>query len=663
MIEIHTFRDLLRLFFIFKREFQVAVGVTMLMVMLGAFFLPASYESNARLLVKPGRDSNTLPIEVANRQALVLPATQRDPIVDEERLLTGRPIIRKVAEHYLEVVANAPPPQGFFATIKHWLQLAWAGCIDFLRNILQMLGLTEEQTPVERLANRLEKSFSVSHAPGSAVMEISFIWNDPAVAQAIVKSWVSIYLQERTRALGRKSLFEFYELQLKSSENNIGQLKQQIIEKLESIDAINIADRLGNLSERIDQLRTDRFNSQRLIAATEDSLATLNQQIQALPPEIRTVREMSLNPAHQHILQLLNNKRAERQDLLRTFTEQAPPIKTIDLSITYLEQLAASEPPTLQSSENRAPNPLTERLQSNLMDQQSDIARLKAQLKRQENQLAALEKERSKAMAVEPELAQLQRILTTEEKNYALYAESLENARIDRELDDNSISNIAIIEEATLNPSRVFPKSLLMIALSLPAGLMVGLLVLYICYLLDQRIHDGGHIESRFGVPLWTTLQELEAGESPSSAFLASIYRLYAQLPLSQIEQQGLVLVLTSARKGEGVSFVIDHLAKLITERGHKVRLGGEEPAKPGEVALLEASGVLGNLDAFVALRHADMIVMVVDVQQSTIPVVSGALTILSSAFKKVDGIIINRRRFEVPYTVLRFLTRLGILA
>src|SRR5690606_14865757 len=253
-------------------------------------------ESNARLLVKPGRDSNTLPIEVADRQALVLPATQRDPIVDEERLLTGRPIIRQVAEHYLEVIASAPPPQGFFATIKHWLRSGWAGCIDLLRSALQLLGLAEEQTPVERLAKKLEKNFSVSHAGGSAVMEISFVWDDPAVAQAVVKSWVDIYLQERTRALGRKSLYEFYDLQLNTSESSINRLKQQIIDKLESIDAINIADRLGNLSERIDQLRTDRFNSQRLIAATENSLATLERQIDALPAEIRTVREMSLNP-------------------------------------------------------------------------------------------------------------------------------------------------------------------------------------------------------------------------------------------------------------------------------------------------------------------------------------------------------------------------------
>ena len=67
--------------------------------------------------------------------------------------------------------------------------------------------------------------------------------------------------------------------------------------------------------------------------------------------------------------------------------------------------------------------------------------------------------------------------------------------------------------------------------------------------------------------------------------------------------------------------------------------------------------------DAFVTLRHADMIVMVIEARQSTIPVVSSALNILTTAFKKVDGIIVNRRRFEVPYSVLNLVSRLRSLA
>lgn len=147
MIEIRTFRDLLRLFFIFFREFRLAVIATFAVVMLGAFLLPTSYESSARLLVKPGRDTNTLPIEVADRPSIVMPATQRDPILDEERMLTGRPISRQVAERYLEELANAPRPEGFFATVKYYVGKVVGGTIELARDFVQLLGLSEDQTP------------------------------------------------------------------------------------------------------------------------------------------------------------------------------------------------------------------------------------------------------------------------------------------------------------------------------------------------------------------------------------------------------------------------------------------------------------------------------------------------------------------------------------
>lgn len=494
-------------------------------------------------------------------------------------------------------------------------------------------------------------------------MEISFVWDNPAVAQEILASWIDLYMQERNKVLGRKSLSVFYEAESNKSEEQILNYKKEIITNLNNIQATSIEDRLRDLSERINLLRSDRFNSTRLIAATEQSIETLARQLKTLPREVRTVREMSLNPAQQHILTLLNDKRAERQDLLRTYTDQAPPIKTIDESIVYLEKLANSEAATVQSSENLAPNPIAERLQSNYYDQQSDLNRLKAQLAKQETQLATLEGERNKALNAEPEISRLQRALSMAEKNSALYRESLENSRIERELDNSRISNISVIQHATLNPTRVFPKSLLMLALSIPAGLIVGLLALYLCYLLDQRIHDGGLIEERFGVPLWTTLQDMgDAAPWQNSAFIASIYRLYGQLPLDQVEEQGLTVAITSARRGEGVSFVIEHFSQLLIERGHKVRIDGDESAQPGEIALLDACGVIDNQDAFIKLRKADLITLVVEAQKSTVPVIEHTLSIINTAFQKVDGIIVNRRRFEIPSNVLNLMSRIRSL-
>ena len=210
MINIRSFRDLLRLFFIFKREVKITVLVTFVIILLGAFLLPNRFESTALLLVKPGRDTSTLPIEIADRQAVVIPSAQRDPIIDEERILGGEPIARKVAEKYLDDLSRQPQPSGALATLKNAVKGAVEGIVDLLRGALQLVGLVEKQTPVERLTERMLKSFSVTHAAGSSVMEVSFTWNDPKVAQTVVKSWIEQYQQERAQTLGRKSLYAFY---------------------------------------------------------------------------------------------------------------------------------------------------------------------------------------------------------------------------------------------------------------------------------------------------------------------------------------------------------------------------------------------------------------------------------------------------------------------
>lgn len=269
-------------------------------------------------------------------------------------------------------------------------------------------------------------------------------------------------------------------------------------------------------------------------------------------------------------------------------------------------------------------------------------------------------------MAEEPEISRVMRELQVAQQNFLLYADNLEKARIDRALDTSRISNIAIIEQPTFNPSRVFPKSLLIILLCIPAGLAVGLLVIYLCYLLDQRIHDGGRLQARFGIPLWTTLQELDDPQRDDPAFIANLYRLLSQLPLERIREQGLRLGLTSARHGEGCSFVAERLASLLRDQGFRVRVldsARDAPpesvdVEPGEVVLLVASALAANSQAFLYLHQADLIALVVRARSGTVPMLESTLALLDTAFKRTDGIIVNFRRFEVPSRLLDFLHR-----
>lgn len=649
MIEIRSLRDLLRLFFIFRREFKLAVITTIVVAVLGAFLLPARYESDARLLVKPGRDNTTLPIEAANRQTLIAPSTQHDPIVDEEKMLTGRPIVHIVAERYLAMTSE--PPQGFWKVTKFYVKKAAGEVLDAVRSVLQFVGLAEKQSPLERLATKLEKNFEAGHEPGSSVIEISFTWDDPVIAQKVVETWVDAYLEERARILGRKSLHTFYEAERTKVATNIQGLKDELQGRLKQIDSISVDARLKNLTNQIDRVTDAKVTAQNQIAGIRSFLANASQQIKNQPAEVVTARETSLNPTQLDLKRQLNALQVERARLLRTYLPGTPQVNQIEQNIRDMQDLSAQEATRLERSQNTAPNSLVINVKQQIIDAQLQERKLAGEIENYDKTLAELRAQRDQAMTDEPELNKLTQQLRTAEKSYALYSENLEQARIDHELDSSQISNIALIEHATLNPARVFPKSLLILLFTIPAGLAVGLLTIYVLYLADQRIHDGARLQEVFGVPLWSSIPDVQ--HATPAALTASIYRLYSLLPAERIASEGFALGLTSARHGEGVSFIIEQLKRLLEERGHRVSVNGSDAAKPGEVLLLDASALSSNLQAFLTLRRADQIVLVIEARTSTVPTIENALSLLTTAFGKVDGMILNRRRFEVPANVL----------
>lgn len=662
MIDIRSFRDLLRLFYIFRREFMVAFGLTVIIAVGIAFLMPPKYASEARLLVKPGRENLTVPLDAGDRQTMLAPVTQRDPIIDEEKMLTGRPVIKQVARLYLAEMANQPPPEGVWKTIKVHVKKAALAVLDAARWVTSTLGLTEPQTPEERLAAKLEDKFVATHGPGSNVMELRFVWDDPLVAQRIMQTWVKVYLEERTAVLGRKSLVTFYEGKVRDADQQIESTKALWRDRLEKIQGVSASERLEALTKRLNELRTRRAEIIAEKSATEQGLNYASGRAKSLPREVVSERDVGYGPTWLALTNQLAELKRQRADALRVYKETAPTIVTLNESIAALEKQVQAEQRNVQRSEKVIPNELGVTIERNQLEKSVRLRELMAFSTVYDKEIGELEAARRQVLESEPELARLEQSLAVAEKSRTLYLDSLEKARIDQALDENRINNIAQIEQATFNPSRVSPKSLLLLALAVPAGVMVGLLVIYLRSLADQRIHDGGRVEQRFGVPLWSTIKDIGDARGEDNEFHASLYRICSMLPLDRVAEQGLTVGLTSSRPKEGVSFIAQRLRTLLQAQGLTVRLNVAEGeavrAQPGEVLLLEAAGLLSNREAFVRLSRADLIVLVVEARASTVPVVENALGMLRTAFHKVDGVIINRRRFEVPPHVLRWLQR-----
>lgn len=658
MIDIRSVRDLIRLFYIFRREFKVALLTTALLAIVGAFVLPPKYTSDARLLVKPGRENMTVPIDAGDRQTVYPQSTTRDPIIDEEKMLTGRPVLLQVARLYLSELGEQKPKEGFVATVKAAVRGAKKAVGQAVSHTLAALGLSEVQSEEEAMAELLAARFQVSHGPGSNVMDLSFTWSDPQQAQRVLQTWVRVYLDERATVLGRKGLVSFYDGKVRDANQQIDSAKSLLRARLEQINGTSAQERLDALTKRLNDLRTRLAEIAAERNALQNGISYAAGRARGMPKESVTERELSQSSGWQALSTQLADLKRQRADALRVFKDSAPTIKALNESIASLEAQLKSEDAVVQRGEKRAPNELNASLERNQLEKSVRLQELNTLYVAFDKEVGDLETTRRKVLEKEPELARMEQALAVAERSRGLYLDSLEKARIDQALDDNRINNIAEIQEATLNPSRSSPKSLLLILMALPAGALVGLVVVYLYSLFDQRIHDGGRFEARFGVPLWSTIKDIgDAG--PDNDFHASLYRVYGTLPLERIAKEGIVLGLASARAGEGVSFIATRLKTLLETQGLTVHLNPQHITQaPGEVVLLEASGLSSNREAFVRLSQANLIVLVVEARASTVPVVDNALGVLRTAFRKVDGVIVNRRRFEVPPNVLRWLQR-----
>lgn len=650
MISIRSFRDIIRLLYIYRKAAKLAFISTCIFVVLAAFILPPKFHSEARLLIKPGRETSTLPIEASDRATYISPSTQRDPIIDEEMQLTGNSVARAVAQYYLD---NSPttPPKGLWKTIKHYFKEFTNTVLDYINTGLISVGLAEPQSELDSITNKFQKKFSVSHSSGSSVIELEFTWNDPVVAQKILEKWVATYLDQRAQNLGRKSLYEFYENESKRLAEQINQIKSQISIHLKTIQGVGSRERMEALTAHIDKLSGELDEAKAELVSYENGLNKTSESMQTLPTEVIKEREISLNPTRLDLQLKLNELELQKLDKLKVYKADALPIKEIENNIALLNDKLKQEDVNLQRSQNLAPNELVTSLKKHSLDRKTRISELKALVAEYQQALTRLKSERETLMRIEPELSRLERDLSVNEKSYALYLDSLEKARIDRELDNSRISNIAVIESASFVPGRTFPKSPLLIALAIPLGLVVMALVIYVCFLLDQRIYDGDSIEYRFKVPLWTSIVDRKAFSLNQTVFDASIYRLYSMLPQERLHSTGLNIGITSATSGEGVSYITENFLNILKERGIAVKRYTQqrERANPNEIVLIEASNVLQSPQSLLALKDADICLLVVEARKTKIATLESAISLLNTAFRKIDGVIINKRRYEVP--------------
>ncbi len=240
-------------------------------------------------------------------------------------------------------------------------------------------------------------------------------------------------------------------------------------------------------------------------------------------------------------------------------------------------------------------NPLVKVLNSEINNTRqnilSSISVYRKQLKKQLDKVKSLKNQTSGAFGQLPKkirmLREIERQQNLKESLYLLLLQKREEAAISYAV---TAPSIKIVDYGITNDKPVAPKRKILLLGAFVFGLGLTFLVLYLMFLLDNKIHGKVDLEKELPeVPVLAELpfvegQEiLNAGDSRSS--LAEAFRILSTnveylLPKEE-EGNGRVVFVTSTKKGEGKTFVALNLSLALASLNKKVLLVGSDLRNP----------------------------------------------------------------------------------
>jgi capsular exopolysaccharide synthesis family protein len=140
-----------------------------------------------------------------------------------------------------------------------------------------------------------------------------------------------------------------------------------------------------------------------------------------------------------------------------------------------------------------------------------------------------------------------------------------------------------VISNAEVPASPSYPQTGLVIGLSIPAGLLLGLALAFGAERLDAGFRTTAQLEGLLGVPVLATVPEVLGTEKgvitnatdfildrPTSSFAEAVRGLQLGIGLSRIDDPPKVIIVTSSVPGEGKTTLAVSLARMAARSGKK---------------------------------------------------------------------------------------------
>jgi uncharacterized protein involved in exopolysaccharide biosynthesis len=237
----------------------------------------------------------------------------------------------------------------------------------------------------------------------------------------------------------------------------------------------SLESQMQSLQEQLSQATTG-------LAAATTTVATLKQQLAGEAEFIPASETVGMaNSVNAGMRQELYRLQILESELLAKTKENHPRITQIRDQIEKARLVFDEEEPQVQTTTST--NDVYQQIRISLLAEQGKQAALEAQIRALESEQEKLKDEIKRVNDGELKLVSLQRQVDLLDANYRRYVESLEQVRINKELENQRISNVNLVQKPSFVDYPIGPSNFLVLVLGLTASLCTACGVAVLCEL------------------------------------------------------------------------------------------------------------------------------------------------------------------------------------
>jgi len=515
-------RDACRILFRHQRKASFVFALTLALAVVAVVMCPRTYVSEAKLIVRLGRASVALDPTATTGQTVGIQTSRESEINSVLEILRSRMILELVVDRLGVAELLPPTPESDSKTPSQEGSDAkepGSGTpstgepspdepgdrpvvASLLDQVLAPLAGLDPVSDRERAVTSIAESVEIGAAKNSNVITITCETDDPHRARAIVSTITEVCRDEHLRLNHTEGSFDFFAQQTNLLERELATASEKLRDAKNEFELVSVESERKLLDTELGVVTEELLLTEAALETSKAKAEALRERLGQLADRLVMEEESGFsNEAADGMRQQLYSLEIREGELIARYAEDHPFVVAIRKQIDDVKRIIEAEDPERMHSVTGV-NPVYQQLQAAMVDEQAVAASLAAKTVPLLAKKADLDGRLQRLNNEEVLLAQLERQVQLLDAKYRTYSEYREQSRIDQELQAERISNINVVQAATLMEKPVRPKKGVMLGLGLLMATAGALGIAVLAEYVDHSFTTSTEVEEKLGLPV-----------------------------------------------------------------------------------------------------------------------------------------------------------------